>query len=229
MTTTTWMAKGTTIAEIVLEHPECAKVFQDHRVDFCCRGAMSLDEACSTKGLDPAALCAALDRAVEARGRDGAARDFRALPLPALVQHIVDKHHGYLRDAMPWVGTMAAKVARVHGEHNPKLVELDAAYRELVAALTPHLDEEERELFPAILSGSPDRALLERELGGMKTEHFAVGALLERIRTAAEDFSVPAWGCGTYRALFAELETMEGDVLRHVHLENHVLAPRALA
>jgi regulator of cell morphogenesis and NO signaling len=228
MNTATWIEKGTTVAEIVLEHPECAKVFQDHRVDFCCRGGMSLGEACSAKGLDPAALGAALERAVEQKAGAGGDLNFRAMPLPELVAYIVRRHHGYLRGAMGPVGAMAAKVARVHGEHNPRLVELDVAYRALVAALTPHLDEEERELFPAMLTGAPDRAKLERELGGMKAEHLAVGALLERIRTAAEDFQVPDWGCNTYRALFAELESLEGDVLRHVHLENHVLAPRAL-
>ena len=36
----------------------------------------------------------------------------------------------------------------------------------------------------------------------------------------------PEWGCSSYRVLMSELEALEGDVLRHVHLENHVLMPR---
>jgi regulator of cell morphogenesis and NO signaling len=63
----------------------------------------------------------------------------------------------------------------------------------------------------------------------MSTEHQQVGVLLGRIRFLADDFGVPDWGCGTYRACMRELEAMEGDILRHVHIENHVLLPRFVA
>lgn len=49
------------------------------------------------------------------------------------------------------------------------------------------------------------------------------------MRDAAEDYLIPDWACTSYRTLFAELERLEGDVLRHVHLENHVLMPRFAA
>ena len=60
----------------------------------------------------------------------------------------------------------------------------------------------------------------------MHEEHLAVGKVLGRLRTAADDFRLPDWACNSYRALFSELEQLEGDVLRHIHLENHVLRPR---
>ncbi len=60
-------------------------------------------------------------------------------------------------------------------------------------------------------------------------DHLAVGALLERIREATDGFAVPEWGCNTYRVTMRELDALEADVLRHVHLENHVLMPRVLA
>ena len=53
-----------------------------------------------------------------------------------------------------------------------------------------------------------------------------VGALLEQIRDVTEGFEMPGWACTSYRTLFSELEQMEGDIHRHVHLENHVLMPR---
>jgi regulator of cell morphogenesis and NO signaling len=53
-----------------------------------------------------------------------------------------------------------------------------------------------------------------------------VGDLLARIRALTAGFTTPEWGCNTYRVLMAELDGLEADVLRHVHLENHVLAPR---
>jgi len=50
--------------------------------------------------------------------------------------------------------------------------------------------------------------------------------LLERVRAAGDDFTLPPWACNSYRALFSELAQLEGDVFTHVHLENHVLRPR---
>jgi len=53
-----------------------------------------------------------------------------------------------------------------------------------------------------------------------------VGRALDRIRDLTDDFATPDWGCTSYRLAMAELDDLTTDVLRHVHLENHVLMPR---
>lgn len=217
--------RSQTIAKIVLDHSECAPIFQKHRMDFCCRGNVSLEEACTARGLDPRVVAAELEAAIAERRGDGNV-DPRSLATPALVAHIVARHHEYLRKALPFVEGLVRKVARVHGDHEPKLRELERVVLALIEALPPHLAQEEEVLFPALTARDGDRGVIARELASMNADHLAVGSLLEQMRIAADDFTVPSWGCGSYRALFRELEALEGDVLRHVHLENHVLMPR---
>ena len=214
-----------TIANVVLEPSECAPVFQRHRIDFCCRGNLSIEVAAKERQLDVDALVGELTQALsERRGaRSGAPRE---LPTSRLVEHIVSKHHEYLRKALPFVRTLAAKVSRVHGDHNPKLRELDAAVADLSAALLAHLDDEEQSLFPALAAKETDLAVLAEHFAAMQKEHLEVASLLERIRAASEQFTLPDWACNSYRTLFSELEQLEGDVFTHVHLENHVLKPR---
>jgi regulator of cell morphogenesis and NO signaling len=216
-----------TVASLVLDHSECARVLQRNRIDFCCRGHMSIEAAAHERKLNTKTLLAQLSLAIAERNDNGEARrDPRALATPLLIEHIVMTHHGYLREALPFVRTMSAKVSRVHGAHNPKLIELDAVVVELAEALLPHLENEEDVLFPALMEALPDRALVKRELFAMHEEHLAVGKLLARLRDASDNFRLPDWACNSYRALFAELEQLEADVLTHVHLENHVLKPR---
>lgn len=216
--------RSATVAQIVVEHAVAARVFQKHRIDFCCHGDVSVPAACEARQLDPEALYAELEAVIpggEARGEDP-----RTLSTPALLARIVDRHHGYLRVALPYVGPLAAKVARVHGEHNPKLTALHDTFVELAEALLPHLDQEETVLFPALVAKAPDRAIVRKELAAMHEDHLAVGALLGRLRELSDAFTTPEWGCNSYRVCMAELAALEEDVLRHVHLENHVLMPR---
>jgi regulator of cell morphogenesis and NO signaling len=217
-----------TVAHVVLDHSECASIFQRHRIDFCCRGELSVDAACRERGLDASALLAELDRAVAARKGDVGV-DPRSLPTAALIAHIVSKHHDHLRQSMPFVVGLATKVARVHGDHNAKLLELRDVVVKLVETLEPHLDIEEKALFPSLVVEAPNRAQLAGEFASMHDDHLAVGALLEQMRGAADDYALPDWACNSYRTLFSELEQLEGDVLRHVHLENQVLMPRFAA
>ncbi|MCC6215849.1 MAG: iron-sulfur cluster repair di-iron protein [Polyangiaceae bacterium] len=216
------------VASLVLERSECASVLQRHRIDYCCRGELSLRAACERVGMDLAALTAELERAIAER-RGPAGPDPRALSPSELVEYIVERHHEYLREALPFVQALAAKVSRVHGDSEPRLRALDGEVQSLASTLLPHLDEEESTLFPALTAQAVDAGAARRELGKMKEEHLAVGDLLARIRTTTEDFRTPEWACNSYRTLFAELEQLEGDVLRHVHLENHVLMPRFVA
>ncbi len=212
------------VARIVLDHSATASVFQRHRIDYCCRGERSVREAAEDRGVDPTALLAELEDAIASRAGD--AVDPRSLSNAALVGHIVGRHHEYLRKALPFVGALSAKVSRVHGDHNPRLRELDTVVRTIREELEPHLDSEEQTLFSAILAGGKDRDALGRSFRSMHEEHLVVGELLAKMRDAAENFQLPDWACNSYRTLFAELEALEADVLRHVHLENHVLMPR---
>mgnify|MGYP001270310141 CR=1 FL=1 len=220
--------RNESVARIVLDHSECAAVFQKHRIDFCCKGQMSLADACADRGVDPALVLADLEHTVATR-QGKAEADPRELSTAALVGHIVSRHHEYLRRVLPFLGPRTQKVARVHGDHNPKLRDVDAAFRELSEALLPHLDQEEEVLFPALMSRNGDRAVIAAELASMHADHLAVGAILQRLRTAADEFRTPDWACNSYRTSFAELEALEADILRHVHLENHVLMPRFAA
>lgn len=216
------------VARIVLDHSECAAVFQKHRIDFCCKGERSLEQACAERGIDPALMLAELESVIAAR-HGHAEGDPRDLSTPGLVGHIVSRHHEYLRRVLPFIKPLAQKVSRVHGDHNPKLREVESTVLELVEALLPHLDQEEQVLFPAVMARNSDRSVITAELASMHAEHLEVGEMLQRLRTSAEEFRTPDWACNSYRTLFAELEALEGDILRHVHLENHVLMPRFAA
>jgi regulator of cell morphogenesis and NO signaling len=216
--------RAATVAQIALDHPPCVHVFHAHRIDFCCRGGLTVHEACAGKGLDAEAMFSELDAA--ALERTAPAEDPRGLPTARLVEHVVARHHAYLRKALPFVEQLGRKVARVHGEHNPKLTELAKLVSELRERLEPHLDEEEAVLFPALTSAVPDSKRIEQELRSMHDDHLRVGEMLMCMRTLADDYAVPDWACGSYQALMNELGTIELDTMRHVQIENHVLMPR---
>jgi regulator of cell morphogenesis and NO signaling len=216
------------VATVVLDHSECAQVFQRHRIDFCCQGDQTIEAAARARKLDIDALLAELSRAITER-RGERPDDPRELSTPRLIAYIVSKHHEYLRKTLPFVQALAAKVGRVHGDHNPRLRDLDVAVEEISTTLLTHLDEEEHSLFPALLSKDRDQAAIARQLESMQDEHLAVAGLLERIRGASDDFTLPDWACNSYNTLFSELKQLESDVFTHVHLENHVLRPRFAA
>lgn len=221
----TSLNRTATVAEIVAQHSATARIFQKHRIDFCCRGDVTVDEACRGRELDPDDVFAEVEAAIP--GSSGpSGDDVRELSVAALVARIVDRHHGYLRRQLPFLAPLVSKIASVHGPRNGKLAELARTYGELADALEPHLDREEEVLFPALMARRPDAEIVRREFEDMHADHLAVGAMLFRIRELSDDFEIPEWGCSTYRVVMRELEELETDVLRHVHIENHVLMPR---
>jgi regulator of cell morphogenesis and NO signaling len=214
-----------TVTRTVLDHSECAPVFQRHRIDYCCKGDRSISAACQERGLDLQGVLSELETAISSRV-DGGGTEPATMSTPSLVAHIVSKHHDYLRKTLPFVRGLAEKVARVHGDHNPRLRDLDALVTSLADTLEPHLDHEEQVLFPTLVARGGASPAVAIELATMHADHLLVGETLARMREAAEDYQLPEWACTSYRTLFAELARIEDDTFRHVHLENNVLMPR---
>src|SRR5262245_7701165 len=127
-----------TIGEIARENPSSVRVFEKHKIDFCCGGKVSFAEACQARGIAPADLQAELDQA--AAGRPDAGRDWTSAPLALLIDHIVGTHHVYLRSELPRMQAWLDKVLAAHGEkHGEALAPLGRVFTGLREELESHM------------------------------------------------------------------------------------------
>lgn len=218
------------MGEIVAERPAQSRIFQSFGIDFCCQGGRTLREACEKKGVALDAVVEQLE--AELRGKPAPEWNPADLPPAELVTYIVETHHQYLKDEMPRLMAMAARVAQVHGGHTPSLVEVYGIYQHMAEEMASHMMKEEHMLFPAITrlaAGEPAAMPLDGPIAVMLHEHDDAGADLEKLRELTDGFVPPPTACNTYRALFAGLAELETDLHRHIHLENAVLFPTAQA
>ena len=136
------------VAEIASAIPSSVRIFQRHGIDFCCGGKTSLAVACRERGVSFPEIARTIEASIESGTRDE--RDWTREPLHVLVDHIVATYHEPLREELPRLESMAAKVSRVHGSKAPYLSRVEALLMELSADLHLHMQKEERMLFPAI-------------------------------------------------------------------------------
>ena len=210
------------VSELVLESSSLAAVFDRYRIDYCCTGERSVRAVCEQRGIDPVKVMTDLELAL--RRREVQDIDARAISTHELITKVIGRHHRYLHRTLPWLEGLAAKVARIHGERQPSLRDLARQVVTLAQTLRAHLDDEERLLFPALLAD--EHELARPMLAAMVAEHETVDAMIAQLRATANDFTPPDWACASYRTLMTELEHLEADTSRHLHLENHELRPR---
>ena len=224
----------TTVGEIVRAAPARSRIFENLGIDYCCGGKKPLAEACQAKGLDPAtvvAMLSALDGAP-----DAATADANAMTLSELCDHIQRVHHSYLGEQLPRLDFMTRKVAAVHGEHEPRLLEVRRVFESFQAEMISHTKEEDEKVFPAVrqLESADGRkatavASLKAMFSKLESEHENAGAALARFKELTDNYTPPEWACNTFRALYDGLAQLEKHTHQHVHQENNVLFPRALA
>ena len=63
----------------------------------------------------------------------------------------------------------------------------------------------------------------------MELEHERAGETLAEIRRVSHDFTPPEHACTTYRVAYFKLQEFEADLHKHIHLENNILFPCAIA
>ena len=216
----------TPVGDFVRDNVLCAKTFEDLSIDFCCGGANSLEDACQEKGLKPKEILNQLQNLENPASE--ADSEIKQLTPGQLTAHIEEKHHKYLKEAFPRIGSLMGKVLSAHGESHPELQALQITFIHLREDLEPHLVKEERVLFPLIkklesqglgnhmkATAGPIRVMLE--------EHDRAGELLKKIREITNGFKAPEDGCGSFNALYEELKFLEEDTHLHIHKENNIL------
>ncbi|HRN54900.1 MAG TPA: iron-sulfur cluster repair di-iron protein [Agriterribacter sp.] len=227
-----------TLGEIAAKDLRKAEVFKKYGLDFCCGGKKTVKEACAEKGIDVTKV----EKELQEADKNPSARPlpYNDWGLDFLSDYIVNTHHSYIRKTLPDIRGYALKVAQVHGAHHPELIPIRQLVEEVNKELSEHIVKEETVLFPFIkeLVMAKDRSQspravqfgsVENPIHMMEAEHETAGRCMEEIRSLSNNYTLPGDACASYSLLFKMLNDFEEDLHIHVHLENNILFPKAIA
>lgn len=226
------------IGELVAENYRTATVFKNHKIDFCCQGGRTIEEACQKKGVSIWELLKELEVVMSEPQKD--TTDYKSWPLDLLADYIEKKHHRYVEQRSQEIKPFLDKLCRVHGERHPELLEINGLFTTSVSELAQHMKKEELVLFPFVRkmvavnhAGEPVPAshfgTVENPISMMMHEHDTEGERFRKIAELSNDYNPPADACNTYRVTFALLKEFEDDLHMHIHLENNILFPGVIA
>lgn len=223
-----------TVGSLVARQPALSRAFEAAGIDYCCGGKKSLAQACRDKNVDPDRILESLRKIAESPASSSTFKPLTA-SLTELADHIEQTHHRYLQSELPRLDRLTAKVASVHGGHDPRLQEVRRIFLQMAQELSLHAMKEEQVLFPMIRKlelGVADRTFhcgsIANPIRQMEREHDEAGDALAQLRALTDDYRPPKDACNTYRALLDALRELERDMHVHVHKENSVLFPRAI-
>ena len=231
------LSKETKVKEIALSYPGARQILEDAGVDYCCGGGESLHEACLHAEVPAEEILKRLRENKAQAGPDE--RVWISSPLRDLTGHIRERHHRYVREAIPRLRALLARVRGKHGVRHGEIEEIEKLFGDVGREMIAHMQKEEQILFPYIeaLERSADGhgsveppffQTVRNPVRAMMKEHDAVGDLIKQIHKASDGYNTPADGCTSYQALYQDLRQFEADLHQHVHLENNILFPRAV-
>ena len=233
------IATTKTVGELAVEIPNATREFEKLGIDYCCGGSRTLGEACAEAKISVDEAVNRLQKSMAAAA-PSTGQDWQNQPLADLIEHITSTHHVFVREECPRIEALAAKVVSVHGKSHPELLQVQELFAALAEELRVHLMKEEQVLFPyvsrmeeSVLSGEPVPPAMfgtvVNPVRMMMQEHAGAGDVLRSLRTVTKDYTLPEDACISYRTLYQALQGFEADLHQHIHLENNILFPRAVA
>jgi regulator of cell morphogenesis and NO signaling len=228
------------VSDIVSNDYRTADVFRKYGIDFCCGGRWPLKMVCDTKNLDIALVKRELEEAIRSIHLPNALK-FNEWDIDFLTDYIINVHHQYLRKALPEAKDYLISFSEGHQKKFPHLVDLLKIFTDLSKEMLPHLQEEETIIFPYIRqiahaynSKESYAALLVRTLrkpveNVMHHEHESVNKSLRQMRQLTDHYTLPEGACVSHKVTFLKLLEIDNDLVQHMHLENNILFPRAIA
>ena len=226
-----------TIGDFVAENFRTAEVFKKYNIDFCCKGGRTVEEACDNKKVSPEQIYQELEEITNRKSED---IDFNSWPLDLLADYVEKTHHKYVEEKSAMLIPYLNKLCKVHGERHPELFEINELFIGSAQDLAAHMKKEELILFPFIKqmveakkNGEPLPAprfgTVENPVAMMKHEHEAEGERFVKIAELTNNYEFPDDACGTYQVTYRMLEDFQNDLHKHIHLENNILFPKAIA
>ncbi len=227
---------NTIVGDIVKVNFKTAQVFEKNKIDFCCGGGISLEDACKEASIDMTALIPELEALVGMNDPDSKYID--GLELNELSDYIEKRHHTFVRENIPFLLEKLQKLCEVHGENHSELFEIKELFQGAAENLSAHMQKEEVILFPYIrkmvqhkkenIPAGAEFGQILQPIQVMEQEHEVEGERFKTISRLTQNYTCPPDGCATFQVTYKTLQDFETDLHRHIHLENNILFKKAL-
>jgi regulator of cell morphogenesis and NO signaling len=217
-----------TLSEVLRVRRDAASLFDDIGIDYACGGGTALKNAAASAGLTASELIGLVQGLRTSEGRD-----WDLASLTDLTRYLGHDHQRLLGSLLPRVRSAIDAAVECHG-NLALLNRMRDLCESLSVLIAEHAASEERELFPIVekleaAASSPEiepphariSARVLREL----IEHESVRDRVHTLRDLAAELLVDC----DVSVLAAHLRTFQRHLNMHMHLENNVLYPRAIA
>jgi regulator of cell morphogenesis and NO signaling len=222
------LASDMTLSEVLRVRREASGLFDDIGIDYACSGGTTLKNAAAAAGLTAKELIGLVQGLRTTEGRD-----WSQAPLAELARYLADDHQRLLAGLLPRVRSAIDAAIECHG-HLALLNRMHDLVESLSAVIADHAASEERELFPIVekLEAAaaspgiePPQARISARVLREFIEHESVRDRVHTLRDLTTELLVTC----DVEVLVLHVRAFQRHLNVHMHLENNVLYPRAIA
>jgi regulator of cell morphogenesis and NO signaling len=145
--------------------------------------------------------------------------------LEELVRYLRDMHSDQWRLSVSPVSEKLTPALLEYGDSRPELFELGRLFDRLRSQLVEHRAREEDTIFPALSQSKMTVDEMRAHFEEIRAAHRSIAAILDQMRKLTFHYSLsPAdQDSPEVKELYAAMREMDGDVRRHMHVEEERL------
>lgn len=227
------------LSDLVENDYRFSMIFERYGLNYCCKGARTLAQACAENGIDAAALLAELSKVAD---EPAVRRPITAeASLRETFSRLFEEYEPKLQAMILPVEARLQKVSRSHGASFPQTIAAAEEMDQLSDELLVHLrrgkevlmplvegilrqrDEEDQEAQDAVRASVARVEHLAHEL---KTENRIIQRNLAEVRDLTSHYKVPEGVCTTFSVSYRELAEFDRTLSDFLILEEDGLLPR---
>lgn len=217
--------KNISLGRLVTIYPPVTEMLNQHKIDYCCGGDMTLEDALREKGINVNLVLPILKAKIKKYESSSKKEiQYDSLSNEDLIDLIIGDHHVKELKLIDELDLLIKKIFKVHyDEDGENLGKLYRVFSDMKKDLEYHFIIEERDLFPRIIDGE---AGIYDLLLKLEEDHDTVGDFIKEIQDITNDFTPGAYACPSVIATYDKLKELTEDIFLHIHKENSILFPR---
>jgi regulator of cell morphogenesis and NO signaling len=225
------------IAEIVDENYVHAAVLYYFGIRFYEYSDKTLAQVCEERGLNVLTVI----RAFDSMTRNGQEFDYKLMqyPVDLIIEYLKHSHHLFIKQRLPYIAKLIESFEAGREEFKPIEKDLKFVFPIFIEDFIHHIYEEEDTLFSYILTldkatkglGNPSSLYFMMEKYSIQRyamEHEAHDDEMQGIRKITNNYRLHPEAPLHVRVLFAELQSLESELITHARVENEILFPKAM-